>query len=408
MDSKKTIWIINQYAKKDGGRHSEFARSFFAQGYNVIVFVSSFSHGSKKYLYDEDVKIVDDNGIKYVYLRSTPPYLANGIKRILNMLDFCRLFRHKYKKIAGLLGHPNYIIASSVHPFVWEIGFSAAKKYHSRFIAEVRDIWPLSLIEVNHMSPYHPLVILFKVIEKRAYRRANAVVTTMPYAYKHVCKVANIPKDKVFWIPNGLRTSSFNEALKSGGLLPTHLDDYLTNHWCAIYTGSFVPSECVTLLIEAMARLRDTDIHLAIVGHGQEEERYRELINDLNLRNVEIFPYISPDLVPIALSKANCCVAAIHSYPIYRYGLSLNKLSEYLYSGKPVLFACNVKNAVEEAGQFVVPSEDPDKYANELRKIRCISKENLGEVSNTNKLFIFKNYDYERLADEYLSLMNSI
>ena len=403
------IWIINHYASLKKGRLPEIASVFVQFGYSVSIFLSSFSHGNKKYMYDDEVKIVKVDGVNYVYIHSGPMYNNNGSKRILNMLDFCRIIKKNHRYIANEIGKPDSVIASSVHPFAWEIGYALSKKYKSSFVAEVRDIWPLSLIELLHLSRFHPLVVILSVIEKRAYRRADAIVTTMPFAYRHICDTMGYNKNKVHWIPNGIDTKRADEAVKNGIQLPPELDAYLTNHWCCIYTGSFVESERVDFMVKAFDKLKDTDIHFAIVGSGQDKHLIENLICEKKLENIEVFDPISKDQVHVALDKAQCCLAAIHDYPIYNYGLSMNKLSDYLYSGKPVIFACDCENVVMDAGHVVVSSQDEDAFVNAIIDVRNNrNKEYYTKLGETSKTLIKEKYDYQVIARNYVELLKSL
>lgn len=155
--NKKTIWIINQYASHLQTRHEELSQSFAEQGYTVVVITSSFHHGKREYIYDDSIVYTDFSpGVQYVYLHSGPSYKSNGVGRVFNMLDFSRLIRKYRNDIAKRCGEPEYIVASSIPPFVWETGYAIAKEYHAKFIAEFSDIWPLSLVEVQGVSPKHP------------------------------------------------------------------------------------------------------------------------------------------------------------------------------------------------------------------------------------------------------------
>lgn len=403
------IWIINHYASHLESRHLELAKVFAESGYRVAVITSSFHHGKREYLYDEPVKIVDRaENVRYVYLHSAPVYRTNGAKRVLNMLDFCRCFNREESRIAAETGAPSFVIASSAHPFVWETGYRCAKKFKAKFVAEFRDIWPRSLVEVQGLSPGHPLVKLFGVVEKRAYRRADAVVSTMPFAWKHVCQVAGVPREKVFWMPNGINTEEIDRWSAEEIQLPEELQTYLDEHWCCVYEGSIAKCEYVDFLVEAFRYVKNPQIHLAIIGDGGEKENLRSLVSEYGLENVRLFPEVSKKQVCGALSKAGCCVATIHDIPIYQYGISMNKLSDYLYSGKPTVFACGVDNVVREAGHFALPYGEPQRMAETIEAVYRLPEDSLAELADKGRRLIREEYDYRVIGQRYLNMLEAL
>lgn len=403
---RKVIWIVNHYASHLEERHLNLATNFARRGCEVVVITSSFHHGTHAYIYDDDYKVVErQQGVHYVYLKSKPSYQTNGGKRILNMIDFCRCYLHNQKRIADELGEADYIIASSAPPFMWEIGYRTAKKYEAKFVVEFRDIWPLSLVEVQGASPSHPLVKFFGAMEKRAYKRADAIVGTMPYAYKHICDDMGFPRSKYYWMPNGL---DLEKANRGGKPLPKELDQYLSTHWCCIYIGSIVKSENVDYIVEAWKRVKDQDICFAIIGDGNVAPIIDRMIKEIGEDRIKHFSSIAKEQIPQALQKACCCLAAIPDYPIYRFGLSMNKLSDYLYSGKPIVFACNVDNVVKDAGGFVVPFGDQQAMADAIEKVKRLEKDELEKLGEVGKKIIREQYDYRGIADRYLEMMEQL
>lgn len=404
----KTIWIINNYASHLEARHRELAEGFAANGYRAVVITSAFHHGRHQYLYDEPITYVDRGaGATFVYLKACPPYANSGIKRVLNMLDFCRMVYRYTGAIAEKIGAPQYIIASSAPPFVWEVGYVLARRFSARFIAEFRDIWPLSLVEIQGVPEHHPLVLLLSRIEKRAYRRADAIVSTMPYAWRHVRQVADVSREKIHWIPNGISTEDADAELVAETQLPTDLDEFLTNHWCCIYTGSIVKSECLDFLVEVWEQLRGTDIYLAFVGEGSEKERIAALIEKKRLDHVRMFPQIDSKLVAKALVKARCCVASYRYNKLAQFGTSLNKFNDYLYAGVPTVFACDGPNVVQEAGHFSIPYGDTARFAETIRQVRDLTNEQRATLVWQGREIIRKEYDYPVLARRYLDLMEN-
>ncbi len=408
-DNNGTIWIINQYASHLVTRHEELSKAFAAQGYRVAVITSSFHHGKREYMYDEPIAFKEFcKGVTYVYLHSGPSYQNNSVGRIINMLDFCRLVGKYHNKIADITGAPEYVIASSAPPFVWEIGYKVAKRVKAKFIAEFRDIWPMSLIDVQGVSPNHPLVRMMNVIEKRAYQHADAIVSTMPYAWMHVIEVADVPKEKVHWMANGINVSEVEKDLKSDLRLPEDLERYLSEHWCCVYLGSIVKSECLDYLLKGFSRVEDKEIYFAVIGEGHEKESIQKLAKDLNLVNVRFFPAINKHLIPKALELSAAALAAVKNLPVYQFGLSMNKLNDYLLSGKPTIFACNAPNVVKDAGHFAIPMGDEQALVDAIENVKQLSAEKLDELRQSAKAVIQKGYDYPEIGRKYLAMLEAL
>ena len=161
-------------------------------------------------------------------------------------------------------------------------------------------------------------------------------------------------------------------------------------------------------MLEAFSMLKEEDVYLAIIGAGHDESMLKKLHADLGLEKVMFFPYVHQTLIAKILDKSNCCIAGVQNKSLYQYGLSLNKLNDYLLSGKPVVFACNFDNVVKDAGQFVIPSESPAFLAETILKVRNLDQKELEIISQRSKSLIKEVYDYEVVADKYLNLLESL
>ena len=158
----KKLWILNHHSGLEGDRHYELAKELVLLGVEIVVFMSSYSHGREQYVYEEEVKIRKvKKGITYVYLHTAPAYHGISVRRILNMMDYCVLMRKYEKQFYRLFGRPDLVIGSSVHPFVWESAWRIARGSRAPFICEIRDFWPLSLTEIFGKSKYHPACLMF-------------------------------------------------------------------------------------------------------------------------------------------------------------------------------------------------------------------------------------------------------
>lgn len=411
----KKLWILNHHSGLDGDRHYELAKEFAKQNMEVVVFMSSYSHRGEKYLYDEEVVIrrVSD-GITYVWLHTAPAYRGNGVARIRNMMNYCQLMKKYEQKFYEKFGTPDVVIGSSVHPFSWESAYRIAKKNHAPFICEIRDFWPLSFIEMYGWSKYHPVCLLFSLIERRAYKRADAIVTSMEFGYKYLEQFPYVKRDRVYWIANGYHTEDIDQILEEGKVsLPEGLNQYLENNWCAVYTGSFVDSECLLDMLDTAAYMQNHQMNavkFAFIGDGHLRAQMEEKVHKQNLKNVRIFSRIEKSQVAVALSKAKVCIAALKDDRVLNdLGLSLNKLNDYLYSGNPTVFACNSVNVVgESGGGIVVPCSDPKAYADALMQVYDMSEEERHAMGEKGKKEIREKYSYKLLAEKYKDIFEAV
>lgn len=408
-DMKQCIWIINQYASHLEQRHLQLASYFADDGYDVCVITSSFHHGRKSYLFDEKLVFKKlKNGVTYVYLHSGPGYANNGPKRIINMFDFARLVNSNYLKIAKEVGKPNFVIGSSAPPFVWECGYRISKKYDAKFVAEFRDIWPESFVDIRGMSRNHPWIRLLSAIEKRAYRHADAIVSTMPYAYKHVADELGFPREKVHWMPNGINAAEADAAKNADTDIPSALKDYLDRHWCCVYAGSFVASENIDFIIEAISGLANKGIYLAIVGEGEEKEQIEKRILNDGISNVKVFPKVTKAQIAVVLDHAKCCVAASHNYQIYRFGYSANKISDYLCSGTPTVFSCVQEGCQDNNECITTPAEDIGAFRKAICRVKEMSSAEISEMSAKQIEAVHRRYDYRVIAKRYISMLEML
>lgn len=408
----KNIWILNHHSGLTGDRHYELGKEMAAFGMEVVVFMSAFDHQTEEYTFEKPVTIRRiQQGLTYVWLHTDPAYHGNGAARIRNMLDYCRLMKKYEQKFYEKFGTPDVVVGSSVHPFSWESAYRIAKKNHAPFVCEIRDFWPLSFIEMYGWPEYHPVCLLFSALERRAYRRADAIITTMEFGYKYLEQFPYVKRDRVFWVPNGYHTEQIDEALKSGGIsLPEELDRYLTEHWCAVYTGSFVDSECLPDMLDAAIYLKEQgmeDIKFAIIGDGHLRAELERRVKEEDLRNVRIFPRIEKRQVALALSKAKVCMAALKDDRVLNdLGLSLNKLNDYLYSGNPTVFACNSVNVVgESGGGIVVPCSDRKAYAEALMQVYEMTEAERLAMGEKGRREIREKYSYSLLAKQYMDIL---
>ena len=158
------VWYCHHYAgsrlEANYGRPYFLAKALIEQGHRCRVISASFHHLMRSPV-DQRNNVVSEkvNSVNFTWLKASR-YVGNGAGRFKNMFMFA--FRLRFENLVDdhEIEKPDVIIISSTHPFHIFAGAYWAKKHHAKLIFEVRDLWPLSLIQILGISEYHPLSII--------------------------------------------------------------------------------------------------------------------------------------------------------------------------------------------------------------------------------------------------------
>jgi glycosyltransferase involved in cell wall biosynthesis len=95
--------------------------------------------------------------------------------------------------------------------------------------------------------------------------------------------------------------------------------------------------------------------------------------------------------------------------PLYRFGVSPNKLFDYMMAGKPIINAISAGNdLVAESGCGIsIPPEDPVAIAEAIKKLIDMSPLEREEMGRRGREYVIKNHDYKVLAKRFLEAMNA-
>ena len=405
----KVVWYVSKYAntKKFGAetRQSAFCKEFASKGYEVKLITSNSSHlysslpmFKGKYFEDRS----DNFDVVWV---NTPQYKkATSIKRILGWLWFeffviLLPFRKKYNK-------PDVVIASSLSIMSVISGSFFKCFYRSKFIFEVRDIWPQTLIDLKEISKKHPLILFLSFIEKLGYKYADEIVGTMPGLSVHVENVIG-KNEKVHFIPQGISLDFYQEEQES--VSPEYIARYIPkDKFIVTYAGTMGVANALGYLIEA-ARILDNKnnkIHFVFVGSGREEEYLKLQANGLS--NLTFAPKVSKAQVQSVLSRSDILLASVRNEKVYQFGISLNKFIDYMFARKPIVcMFSGYPSMVNEAncGEFT-PSENPAALVECLLKYENMPKKRLNKLGENGYKFLVEKRNFDVLSEQYLELFH--
>lgn len=401
----KNIWILNHYASTpfQGGitRHYDFAKELVNRGYYVTIFTSSYNHYLKSdVLSKKEIKKEEDvNGVRYVWVKTYPWYCNNGIKRILNMFSFLISMLTVYK----LYEKPSVVIGSSIHLFSPVVAYLIARRTNAKYLCEIRDLWPQTLIDMGAISKNHPLAVFFRLIEKFIYKKASKIIVLLPGAYEYIKKY-KVDYRKIAYIPNGVNISWFDKC-KVGINIDKDIDQILSNYFCCLYTGAHGIPNCLNTIVEAASIVKQKgydDIKFIFIGEGSEKEYLIEYCKKNKINNSEFFSSTDKDIIPAILTKAQVCLLPTRDISLYKYGISPNKLFDYMAAGKPVVFSGNVYNDIikESNSGISIEPENSEAFADAIIRLYNISESERIQMGLNGRKYIEQYHNIDILVNK--------
>ncbi len=404
MRESKNIWIINQYLSTPklggGGNRSYFiAKELEKVGHEVTLITSSYSHVPKRnYKIDSNFHFEMEEDINLVIVKNIVYKHGRSVMRIISMFIFCiKLFFIPIKKV----NQPDFIIVSSISllPILNAFFFKYRYKNRPKVILELRDIWPLSLVELGNYSRFNPFIVLLEWIEKIAYKNSDYVTCVQPLAYKHVEKIAN-RSVKFSHVPNGIHIASIEKKDDISNEVKLLIPN---NKFIIGYTGAIGVANAMEYFIDAANNCVDPDIYFVVVGEGYQKE---ELQKKVTGKNIIFIPPIPKSQIQSVLIFFDVLYLGSRKEKIYEFGISAIKTYEYMFARKPILRSGIIaKDEIVESGcGIAVNSEDSFAILSGIKKIKEMSSDEKFEMGAKGFNYVIKHRTFEHLSKTYLNI----
>lgn len=410
---KYNLWILNHYSGNlERGmeyRHFFLARHLVSLGHSVSIVASTYSHlflspPKTKALIKHEV--ID--GVDFVWLKS-PKYKFNGVKRLLNMLSYSVLAH--VSDLEKRLGTPDAVLGSSPHPFVLLNALILSKRFKAKSLVEIRDLWPLMLVELGSMKATHPLAQIFQAIEKKAFKEADRVISLWHSADKYML-TNGVSQEKYRYLPNGIE---LNDNIFTGqhallSLVDKHKDE---GKFIIGYGGSHGHANPLDQVIDACLELQMRGICNVVfymVGDGPEKSNAMIRAKALSLTNLIWHDSVSKDVIMAFYKKLDVTFIGLKDLPLFKYGPTPNKLMDYLSASKPIIYAINssfdpVKK--HSLGLSIKP-EDGAALADAIVTMRDADESTLREMGARSRNYVENFHSYKELASQLNQIVEEI
>jgi len=402
------LWLINQFANTPElpghTRQFEVATALVSYGWHVEVFASDFNLIQRQYRrlrFPQLWRIERLAGICWTWLWVFP-YSHNNWKRQLNMLSFCL---HLVLRLgpAVVLGRftgraPDLILASSPQLPAAFICLWISRLTGIPFVLEVRDLWPQVLIDQGGKSPSNSVVQFLAWMERLLYLHASIVVVLAKGAEPYVrdrgaCHTA--------WLPNG-------PDLKLFAPRPLPPDRPV---FTVIYAGAHGDANGLENVIAAARLLeqQQSTARIRLVGDGPEKQALIQLASDLETVSFEA--PVPKRHIPDLMADADAILLSLRDVPIFRYGVSPNKLYDAYALGRPVITTVPgaINSEVEENRLgLTAPPCDPIALAGAIQHLIDTPRDERQAMAERAINLAHTTYSRQRINAQYNTLLRGL
>lgn len=402
------LFLVNQFANTPSlpghTRQYEIALELVRFGWRVQVFASDFNLSQRKY---KRIRFpflwATENlsGIRWTWLWSSP-YWQNNWLRYVNLTSFCFhiAFRLPFSLFINYLQGKSkaIVLASSPQLPACFVCLCIARITGSPFILEVRDLWPQILIDMGGKTANSLSVRFLGWIEKMLYVHSDAIVV-VANGFKEYVRDRGA-KCRIEWLPNGPDLNTFKPIP-----LPQDHDDFVV-----LYAGAHGSANDLKNVVFAASILEraNSRVRFRFIGDGPEKNNIIRLASAL--KSVSFEDAVSKEKIPSVVQDADAMLLSLKDLPLFRFGVSPNKLYDAYALGRPVI--TTVVAANEEVEKYNVgvtaPPGNPKLLAEAILRLSNMPLDERQGMASRAVELVQTTYSRQRISSRYNQLLKDL
>jgi glycosyltransferase involved in cell wall biosynthesis len=391
-------------------RVSELARHWVANGHEVTVLTGFPNHPTgvlhpeyrsrfRRLVCREQV-----DGINVIRTWLLPLPNRKAHERIINYSSFCV----SAAATGSFIGCPDVVIATSPQLLVGISGWWVSRIKRTRFVLEVRDLWPESLAAVGVGNSQSFLHRTLGGVARFLYRASDHIVVVTPAFKEHICSEWRIAGEKISVVPNGVETDLFAPISNSSSM---RSDLGLDGRFVVSYIGTLGMAHDLGTVLDAAAtcRVLMPEVEFLLVGEGADKERIVAEVRRRQLGNVHLLPQQERKSIPALVAASDACLVTLKGSEVFKTVIP-TKMLEFMACAKPIVLAVQgqaseLLNAAR-AG-ICVPPQDPSSMAAAIRQLRD-DRDLCRSLGQNGRSYIVENLSRRQTAEDYLGLLKEI
>lgn len=313
-----------------------------------------------------------------------------------------RTFNYVFYMLMAILMAPflpkaDVVISTSPQFFNGLAGYFVSRIKRARWLLEIRDLWPESIIAVGAINNKHAIALL-EWIERFVYRKADHIVA-VTNAFKTHIAAHGAKSDDITVIRNGVDLRFFDSDAKRD-------QDYarsigVEGKFVASYVGTHGMAHGLDTLVEAaeLLRARD-DIVFLMAGDGAERGRLQQEINQRGLTNIIMLGQLPKADMPKLWSVSDASLVLLRKLDLFLTVIP-SKIFESMAMKKPIVMGVEgeSREIIEQAGSgLMMEPENAVDLAAAVAKL-ADSPELCRTLGESGFDYVSVHFDRSKLAE---------
>jgi glycosyltransferase involved in cell wall biosynthesis len=339
------------------------------------------------------------DGIKVIRVWSYITANEGFVKRILDYISFAVM-----AFFVGLFVKTDLIIATSPQFFTAVSGRCLSFFKRKKWVFEVRDLWPESIIAVGAMKR-NRAIRFFEWIEKKLYQSADHIIVVTDTFKKKIIE-RGISEDKISVFKNGANLELFKPR---GRKIELEQKLKLENKTVFAYIGTHGMAHGLDFILNSIKPLEESHPEFAFlfIGDGAEKKNLVQQAETLKLTNAVFVDSVGKKEVVDYLSLMDVALVNLRKSDTFKTVIP-SKIFEAAAMEKPILLGLEgeTKEIIENynAGVCYIP-EDQNSFYQAVKNITV--KEKYQETLEGSKELV-KDFDRSKIAAKMLKCLKEV
>jgi glycosyltransferase involved in cell wall biosynthesis len=402
------ILIVHQFFLDEddpgGSRMNEFANYLSNKGETVTVLAGSYNYLSnenypyitKTYNYKKIYK-----NVNLIRVKIGAGHNKTFFKRLFNFFEFT--IKGSWKVL--FMKKHDVVITTSPPLFVGTIGRVAKIFKRSKWIFEVRDLWPEFAETSGVITNKYLLDISYKY-EKRMYKKSDKISVLTPSFKNDIIKRYGISESKIKIFTNG---ADFEKVYFSQEGRKEIRERYnFKDKIVFMYTGAHGLANGLYQIIEIAKNFKNnTKILFVLIGDGMMKHALVQKKEEYNLDNVLFIDPVGKNLIYKYLSACDVAISILLPNKSFEK-IYPNKVFDYMSCKRPIinLIPGQTAELINQArcGLNVTPGDIED-FKN---KILQISESDLNFLGQNGFNYVKEYFNRKTIMEDYYNFIKSL